>query len=368
MHPLFGSAPHVLLKAARQGGGVPSARLPMLALLLISTGLRWPLSLAEQAVQARKLGRARGRIQPIFIVGHWRSGTTHLYNTLSQGDFGYVTPLAAGLPWDQAGLAAGLKPLLERMLPKRRFIDNIPVTPQSPQEDEVPLANMTTLSLYHALYFPRRFEATFRRAVFFDGAEPAEIEAWQETLDYFLRKVWIQQGRKQLLIKNPAYTGRIDRLKALYPGAKFIHAVRNPFEVFVSMRNFYAKLLPQFALADYNHIDIEDFILETHTRMMRDYRTASAEIPAGDLVEVRFDALESDPMGAMQHVYETLNLPGFAETEPRFAAYLKSVDGYRKNRFALDAGTIERVSEACAETIAHWNFPIPAPRPAEAAA
>ncbi|WP_119165300.1 sulfotransferase family protein [Algihabitans albus] len=368
MHPLFGSAPHVLLKAATQGGGVARNRLPMLALLLLATGLRWPLSLTEQAVQASKLARARGQIQPVFIIGHWRSGTTHLYNTLSQGDFGYVTPIAAGLPWDQAGLAAGLKPLLERMLPKRRFIDNIPVTPQSPQEDEVPLANMTTLSLYHALYFPQRFEATFRRAVFFEGAEPAEIEAWEAALDYFLRKVWLQQGRKQLLIKNPAYTGRIDRLKTLYPEAKFIHTVRNPFEVFVSMRNFYAKLLPRFALANYDHIDIDDFILKTHTRMMRDYRTACAKIPAGDLVEVRYDTLEADPMGTMRQVYETLSLPGFAETEPRFAAYLKSVDGYRKNRFTLDARTIARVSEACADSIDHWNFSTPQPRTAEAAA
>ena len=368
MHPLFGSAPHILVRAAAEGGGVARRRWPMLALLLLATGLRWPLSLTERVVRAPRLAEAEGKIQPIFIVGHWRSGTTHLYNTLSHGDFGYVTPIAAGLPWDQAGLAAGLRPLLERLLPEKRFIDNIPVTPQSPQEDEVPLANMTTLSLYHALYFPRHFETTFRRAVFFDDAKPEEIQSWEWALDYFLRNVWLQQGRKQLLIKNPAYTGRIDRLKALYPGAKFIHAVRSPFEVFVSMRNFYAKLLKQFALAEYDHIDIDSFVLETHARLMQDYRMASAKIPANDLIEVRYDTLETDPTDAMRQVYERLDLPGFSEAEPRIAAYLQSVSGYQKNRFTLDARTIDRVAEACADSIAHWNFPIPQPQTAGATA
>ena len=49
---------------------------------------------------------------PIFLLGHWRSGTTHLYNLLGQGDFAYVDPIAAGLPWEFLTLGRWLRPLL----------------------------------------------------------------------------------------------------------------------------------------------------------------------------------------------------------------------------------------------------------------
>ena len=68
---------------------------------------------------------------PLFIVGHWRSGTTHLYNVLSRSPaFGYVPPIATGLPWDMLGLARLLRPLLERALPPERFVDSLPVRPE----------------------------------------------------------------------------------------------------------------------------------------------------------------------------------------------------------------------------------------------
>jgi hypothetical protein len=43
---------------------------------------------------------------PIFIVGHVRSGTTHLHNLLAaSGQFATVPPVLAGMPWEALGLA-----------------------------------------------------------------------------------------------------------------------------------------------------------------------------------------------------------------------------------------------------------------------
>ena len=46
-------------------------------------------------------------------------------------------------------LGRWLEPLLLKTLPSERFIDNVPVMPDSPQEDEIALANMTEPSFYH---------------------------------------------------------------------------------------------------------------------------------------------------------------------------------------------------------------------------
>src|SRR4051812_35165630 len=62
---------------------------------------RLPFMALERARVRRRLAKAPPMPAPVFIVGHWRSGTTHLYNVLSRSSaFGWVPPFAAGLPWD----------------------------------------------------------------------------------------------------------------------------------------------------------------------------------------------------------------------------------------------------------------------------
>jgi len=238
-HPLCGANLATLLSALADSGGVARERLPQAAIALGACVGRLPFTALERHYVAGRLSRAPPIEPPIFIVGHWRSGTTHLCNLMSQAGFAYLSPLAAGLPWDLFGLARLFRPLLERALPGDRFIDNVPVTPTSPQEDEIALANMTTLSYYHGLYFPQRFAAAFERGLFFDGCTPQEIAAWQRCQRSFLAKLALAQQGRRLLIKNPAYTARLAILDEMYPGAKFIHIHRNPFEIFESMRNFY---------------------------------------------------------------------------------------------------------------------------------
>ncbi|MEQ8966323.1 MAG: sulfotransferase [Azospirillaceae bacterium] len=364
MHPLFGCDAATFARALTANGGVSARHLPRTAGIAAGILARTPVSLAERAVMAGQIRRA-DMPPPIFIVGHWRSGTTHLYNIMSRGGFGYVSPLAAGLPWDMFGIAAALRPALEAMLPARRFIDDIPVRPDSPQEDEVPMANMTDLSFYHGLYFPKNFENAFNRAVFFDGCSPAEIERWTARLDYFLRKVWLIQGRRPLLIKNPAYTARLGLLARLYPGARFIHIVRSPYEVFVSMRNFYAKLFEQLALNRYDHIDIDTFILRTYNRLLDRSSEEAAGLGPGRYVELRYEDLEARPLDTVARAYDELRLEGFDDARPDFATYLDSVRDYRKNRFTLDAATIDRINRECAGPLARWGHAAPEPAAAE---
>ena len=302
---------------------------------------------------------------PVFILGHWRSGTTHLYNAMSLGGFGYVPPLAVGLPWDMFGLARALRPILERQLPERRFIDNIPVTPTSPQEDEIALANMSPLSFYHGIYFPKQFDRLIDRGLFFDGCTQAEIADWQSRFCYFMRKLALQQDAP-LLIKNPVYTARPAMLKALFPGAKFIHIHRNPFDVFLSMRNFYAKLLDVMALQDVPAgLDIDATILRVYARMMDSFEAETAGWSVPDFVELPYDLLDRQPMVALERIYTGLELDGFENSAPKFRAYLEGVKSFRKNAFQGDTQAAGMVSAALGHWIGKWGYDTPAP--AEAA-
>ena len=182
-HPLCGSNPATLFRLLATNGALAPGRIPQAAIAAAVVGLRWPFSTAERVVMHLRRRRQPAMPAPVYIVGYWRSGTTHLHNVLSRAQqFGHVSPLTAGLPWDVLGLTCALAPVLKRALPSDRYVDNVRVTPESPQEDSIALSNMLPLSYYHGIYFPRRFRHHFERGVFFDGCRPEEIEQWRDTL------------------------------------------------------------------------------------------------------------------------------------------------------------------------------------------
>ena len=169
-HPLCGADLATLLQLIAQNGLPSTAGSLRLGIALASSIGRLPFTLAERAWTALAQHRPGPAPPPIFIVGHMRSGTTHLHNLLAaSGQFATVPPVVAGMPWEALGLARVLRPFVEQYLPEDRLIDSVRVRSDSPTEDEIALANMHTLSYYHAMYFPRRFAETYRRGLLLEG-------------------------------------------------------------------------------------------------------------------------------------------------------------------------------------------------------
>ncbi|MEM8935819.1 MAG: sulfotransferase [Pseudomonadota bacterium] len=357
-HPLSGADIGTLSKVVGRSG-LPSDAASGAAIAGAVLG-RWPFSAAEKLYLAGRLPEIDEIPPPVFILGHWRSGTTHLYNVMCQsGDWGFVPPVATGLPWDLFGLARAFRPLLERALPEHRYIDNIPVRPDSPQEDEIAIANMSEASFYHAIYFPRAFAENLQRGLFFDGCTTSEIRAWRRRFTYFLRKLYVQQGEKPLLIKNPVYTGRFAMLREMFPGAKFVHIHRNPFDVFMSMRNFYSKLLKEFALQGYDHVDIDEVILSVYERMMRAYEQDAEEASSDELIELRYEDLDEDPMASLEKIYAGLSINGYAEARPAFERYLGTVKSFKKNKFGYSDEAAAKVEARLGYFLQKWGYQRP---------
>ncbi|MEQ1932127.1 MAG: sulfotransferase [Parvularculaceae bacterium] len=365
-HPLCGANLGTLAAVVGRAG-LPD-RAGSGALIALASVARWPFSTAERLLIENRLPAASALAPPVFILGHWRSGTTHLYNIMVKGGaFGFVPPIATGLPWDLFGLARAFRPLLERALPKQRFIDNIPVTPDSPQEDEIALANMSELSFYHGIYFPRAFSDFVRRGLFFDGCSAAEVARWRERFVYLLRKLTLLQDGKPLLIKNPVYTGRLALLREMFPEAKFVHIHRNPYDVFVSMRNFYERLLKVFALQGYDHVDIDETILYAYDRMMRAIENDARDLPADRYIEMRYDRLDASPLEALAEIYGALALPGFDSAKPAFERYLASVKTFEKNKFGYSDEAAAKVERRLGRFVEKWGYTRPgASAPGEA--
>ena len=209
-HPLCGADPATLVELIVRNGLPSASGLLRLGIALASSIGRLPFTATERAWTAFALHRAGPMPPPIFIIGHMRSGTTHLHNLLAaSGQFATVPPVLAGMPWEAPGLARVLRPFVEQYLPEDRLIDSVRVQSDSPIEDEIALANMHTLSYYHAMYFPRRFEETYRRGLLLDTGE--EVARWQRTLRHYVGKMTELGAGRPLLLKNPAIRRRSAR-------------------------------------------------------------------------------------------------------------------------------------------------------------
>lgn len=361
LHPLMGADPLTLATVLARSGGVPPSRLPHAVLAFGVSVARLPSTLLEGAVVELRRWRAPEADPPIFIVGHWRSGTTHLYNLLARDPaLGWVSPLATGMPWDFLGLVKVLRPLLEAAIPEDRGIDRVPVRPDSPQEDEAALANMQPLSFYHGLYFPRRLREAFERGVFFDGATPGEVARWERRFRLFMDKLALDQPGRRIVIKNPVYTARVGFLARMYPGARFVHLHRNPWVVFESMRRFYRKLIPRLSLQPGEDPDTDALILDAYPRMLRRCVEEGEALPAGHYLEVAYERLDREPLAVLERMYGELDLGDFAGVRGRFREYLDSIGTYRKNPHRFAEEDVERVRERWGAWAERWGYEAPA--------
>jgi len=117
-HPLFGASLGTLVRLVFRYGPVSLRHLPALGVALASATARWPFGLAEKMLTGGASSTLPSPRGPLFIIGHWRSGTTHLGNILSRSpEFTYVSPLATGLPGEFLTLGRILRPILERSIP-----------------------------------------------------------------------------------------------------------------------------------------------------------------------------------------------------------------------------------------------------------
>lgn len=353
-----GNLKTILTVLSRHGTG----RYPLHLAIILATALaRWPFSTYERwHVKRTRLPSRDAQTPPIFIVGHWRSGTTFLYNVLSRSpQFAYVSPLATGLPWDFLTLGKLVQPFLKQVLPEGRFIDRVPVNPDSPQEDEIALASMQPLSFYHGLYFPRHFVDTFNQGIFFEHCSQREIINWQWAITHFCKKLQLQNPQRQLLIKNPVYTARIEMLRQMWPNAKFIHIYRNPYIVFQSTLNFYTKLFQELALQNFSHVPVKDVVLDSYPKMMAALLEDTETLPAQNFVELQFETFEAAPMEQLKKIYEQLELEGWEIAQPTFQAYLDSQKQYQKNRYGFSKDSIDEVQARWWPFIQRWGYQAP---------
>jgi hypothetical protein len=321
-----------------------------LAGVLVPSLLASPFRLAERLRYSRQVARTPIAPPPLFVLGFARSGTTHLHNLLAQDpQHAAVSALQAAAPTFSLVGRGRLERLLARVPRTAGPLDDPQLSFDLPQEEEVAVANTTHLSFLHHLSFPRRSRDYLDKYVFMEGLTAAERAEWERVYLEVARKALLAAGGGRLVQKTPHNIGRVPHLLRLFPDAKFIHIVRNPYTVHQSLLHLYRTVLPSHHLQNFAWEEIEAFVLHYYASVMRRYVEDRSAIPAGHVAEVRFEELERAPMEELRRLYHQLDLPGWESARTPIAAYLESLAGYRKNHYPVDRRSIDAVER-------HWRF------------
>ena len=352
LSPLIGSDLSNYLRVTRQGQIEPKFKVKYIltaAIIGILTPFRWYEKWRFKNISHTTLKK------PVFILGHWRSGTTHLHNILCRSPAaGFVTTYQTVFTQYLASSKI-LKPFMGILMPDKRPSDNVKLDVEYPQEEEFALSNTTTYSYYHFFYFPNLVNAYFKKFVRFGDSEN---ELWKKAYDHLLKKAWINMpGTDYLVVKNPVNTGRYTVLKELYPDARFIHIYRNPYTVFLSTKKFFIELMPTLWFHEITEEQIERMVLEKYVDFMGAYYEDTAGVET--IYELRFEDFEKDPLKYIRDIYNRLDVADYEEAESHFQAYISAQKSYRKNKYSISRREADLVKEYWGAYLERWNYDIP---------
>ena len=250
LHPLAGGSFTNWLELLRANNGIDNQYLFKGTLISLASFSGIPSRILEKIIFDRQIKEITVK-SPIFIIGHWRSGTTYLHNLITQDDnLGYISSLQTWTPELFLGSRPIVQYILKRFLPEIRPMDNIELSSELPQEEEYALGNVSLNSFYHGWYFPKNMKKYFRELILINNFQQKSQLEWSKAYLRILKKATFNMNGKRLIIKNPANTVRIKALLEMFPHAQFVHIYRNPYLVYLSTRNLYHKLLPVLGLQE----------------------------------------------------------------------------------------------------------------------
>jgi hypothetical protein len=293
---------------------------------------------------------------PVFVIGHWRTGTTLLHELLCL-DERHTSPtfLQCFAPTHFLLSEAVLKGPLRFLLPDKRPMDNMAVGWDRPQEDEFALCLLGLPSPYADIAFPNR-PSVYPGSLDLSGLTPAQLGTWKRTFVRFLRTV-TYRDRRRLVLKSPPHTARMRVLLEMFPDARFVHIVRDPYVVFPSTVNLWTSLGRKHGLqTPSNPHGIREKVFAEFRTIYDRLEEARPLVPKGQFHELRYESLVADPTGEMEKTYAALGLGGFEVYRPRLAAYLATTRGYEPNRYTLSDADRAEVTARWGDVVRRFGY------------
>lgn len=323
----------------RNGFSISPRRLHLLLGVSCFTPLNDILGLAQEVIYGRKIRHTAIDVDPVFILGHWRSGTTLLHELLvSNQRFASPTTFQCFAPWHFLLTESLMVRFGGFLLPERRPMDNMVAGWNLPQEDEFALMILGAPTPYLRLAFPRR-ASPFINMLDMDQVPAGELRQWRATFLWFVKALTLKY-HKQLVMKSPPHTGRISELAKLFPQAKFIHLTRDPRMLFLSTLKLWRALEDVQSLqTPVEDERLREYVWCCFNRMYAAFEAQRNQVAASRIVDVRYEDLIEQPLATMESIYKSLDLGDFEAARPALQERLRDHEKYRVNKHLIDEQT-----------------------------
>ena len=313
------------------------------------------MAATEKMIYGRRIKQTQINPQPLFLIGHWRSGTTFLHNLVCQDQgLTFCNMYQVAFPRHFLLTERIVAPLTEPFIPKTRPMDNIPTGWKLPQEDEIGLCAMNLISPYLMIGIHDR--PAYINYLEMEDVTPDELQQWKNDFIYFMKKLTYRND-KPICLKSPTHTFRVKLLQSMFPDAKFLYIYRNPFKVFQSGMHLRRTIFEENSLGAIDYDAMEDDVLYIYDRFFKAYERDRQNVPEGNLFEIRYEDLEQNPIGILEQAYDGLGLSGFDELKATLEPEVPKLRRYKKNQYSsLDAVTKKRVYNRLRPAIERYGY------------
>lgn len=296
---------------------------------------------------------------PLFILGHWRSGTTYLFNLLSQDpDTAYMDSVTTFTFHNFILMYRYLMRYYDQMLTGDRAGDSMEFLPHSPQEECYAIANCIDETFTHLITFPWNYEH-YMDLAFEDGLNEEQKQRWCNTHRYLLQKITYYRKGKRILFKSPDNTAKLGMLHDLYPDAKFIHIYRDPYRVLTSTVNMFEEGIHAMTFERVPpHELIREMTVTFYKRIYTQYFRDLPRVPKENIVEISYDTLVKEPVQTLERVYDALKLPGFSLARGAIRAHADSQKSYKPNQFTIEPELHRDINDRLSFFFDHYHIPI----------
>jgi hypothetical protein len=326
---------------------------PRAALMTVTSLINSILGAYEHKVYGSQLENVEIK-QPLFILGHPRSGTTHLHNLFSVDKrFAYPNLFEALNPHTFLSTER-FSSSISFVVPRTRLVDNMRFGFSVPYEDEFSTVGSLCSPLLWWV-FPR-CENHYSKYYTFQGVPEEAIERWRKALLQFHKKLTWKYNRP-LVLKSPPHTCRIKLLLDMFPDARFVHIYRNPFRVFQSTKRQTIVMLRATSLQHSDSKFIDTMIIRRYKQMYDAFFEERELIPEGRFYEVSYEELERDRIGQVKQIYEKLDLPDFNIVQEPLQRYINSINGYQKNDYPVLSQSLEsEIAHSWRRNFETWGY------------
>lgn len=323
-----------------------------------------PLAFLQSLIYGRRIRKTIISNDPVFILGHYRSGTSLLQKLMvSDPRFGFLNYYDALFPNTCLLFGKKMQSVFQRLIHlfkiQNPFFHNSMLLLSEPDEEDDYLMNKgSAYSAYWGLIFPTRWREWLNGSA--QMSDQKYLCGWKKEYLRTLQYVTFRNKGKQLVLKSPPNTGRIRVLLEMFPNAKFIYLSRNPFFLYYSTWNMWKRaILRYYSLQNISAAELEEVVFGHFEYLMEQYEKDKHLIPKRNLVEISYEELKADSFGTIRKIYSRIHLPDFEKTANNLATQLEKEKDYQNFFYQYNAQTFDRIYKRWGKYIERWNYKVP---------